>query len=200
MWYKVKKRYVGAQQVRPNYWEYNFAGKTIAQVQSDWWFWDNISYYWIDTYWLYWNNSYWIYHNFPLNLASAKKVVFTVNWRLWTSWDQNHNVWISTSSTKYKATWYYVSYSSNWCFLVLWTGWNNFTNTSISWTDFSYIGTIDFVNKQIKIQFTKWNSNSFTQSLSDAQITDIRTSSFINVWLSDTSTARLSYFKIAVEN
>ena len=204
MWNKIQRIYVGTNLVRPNYWEYNFVGKTIAEIQSDWWTWSLMQYYGIDQYWLYWSRASWILFPCPLDFSIAKKIIINTTGRIGSSGDQNHNLGIAvsatwTSSQEFQTTGFYTSYNSYWAFLLLWNKWTAFTSNTISWTNFAYTGEIDFVNKKISIQYTTGSTKSFNQTLTDAQITTIKTSKYIVAWLSSTTTPRISYIKVTVE-
>ena len=168
MWYKVKKIYVGTQQVRPNYIVCDFTqsdcGFTLYDKHT------NVS-NGRDSNWLYWKNTgttaQWIAWKIPQNIYSrqVKKIYIEMKsdtTRFW--W------WISYNIDTYYSRAWRNEIQNNRTGTATATGiWNTPSNTLFTLT-------IDLENKQLI--YAAWSS--YTKSLTDTEISNII--SYWNWW------------------
>ena len=202
MWYKVNKRYIGTQQVRPYRYEYSydFRNKTSTQVTNDGW---------EVTRWSVLLNANGLYSigsmnelflsNTKLNtkLANSKKLTLKLLWVHQSgTWDFS---WYYTTTWKYpsatKLTWvYYLTWSSN----EYWYWWTKTTFTQTATWTYWYTYVVDLELKTAILTFTQWSTNTFTHSISDTDIANIRDNNYIRlavVW----SNEAISKIDILVE-
>jgi hypothetical protein len=189
MWYKVNKRLIWTQQVRPYLYkyEYDFRGKTASQIQSDWWTLLTWSLN-VNSNWITWSSSQdcRLAKTIP-SLSNAKKIIIsgTIVWQnLSKTWAL---IWV------WKWTWWWTWHTS---YQVYWSSYNGmkanlyYNNTDISWNSvgnataqtYKPTLTINIENKTI-LWSVSWFSNS-TLSLTDAQVADIRAYEYILCYVS----------------
>ena len=203
MWYKVNKIRVGTNIVRPVYkYSYDFRNKSISQIQSDWW---------VTREWSYSAGSSWIYTSrdtviwFPVDCSNATKITMT-----WTANASNTTTsWFSiglmttvTTQTSDAWIWLYGTFNSPSWAVSVYSNWSR-ANWNDIWAirPWTYTATvvIDLLNKTISWSVpNKWTS---TLSLTDAQVSAIKSMKWFNIYLStwNTYTVTLSDVSITIE-
>ena len=206
MWYKVNKRFIGTQQVRPYRYEYSydFRNKTSTQVTNDGWELTRWTLS-LNSNGLYWTSSSWneLYIQLPkMNtaLANAKKITMTLLGKHWNSWDSGNSFF--TAQWKYpnasKRTWVYCNFGSANQYYY-WGSTIYFTHTqSISWGVCEYNYVVDLVWKTATLTFIQWSTNTYTHSISDSDITNIRANNYIRAAALGTNDA-ISKINILIE-
>ena len=172
MWYKVNKRYVGTQKIRPVWkYSYDFRGKSTAQIQADGWqivtgtpsFW---------TYWMYWSLVR-LKKDISQYMATAKKITLKYSCTISSSSSIHWGLWKTvTSSTREWLTRHYTStYSNDWSIQIYDT--SSVYSESISANQtYNWELEIDLINKTFTAKQT-WKSNK-TGIITDTQISNIR--------------------------
>ena len=171
MWYKVNKRYVGTQKIRPVWkYSYDFSNKTQAQIQSDWWTFWGTSNFSSNSDGISWNPIR-VGYDISQYVPTANKITMSFVCSLYNS----AAAWlrlIKANGDYTWATWLFVTtWSSNYRVPVIyWTSWTNVTPYS-NWV---YTNTVelDFVNKTYVSKST-WLSD-INLTLTDTQISNIR--------------------------
>lgn len=175
MWYKVKRIRVGTKMVRPYRfeYEYDFRNKTTTQLANDWW---------TNTSWLVtWSD--WISYN------GWHQCMNTVSW-LWDAISSAKKItlYVQTymSSTSNPLAWLALFHDTNWT-AESWFYYDNTNfvvnaNASIVYSQTHSKSTwiknitcvFDLVNKTYYWNYV-WGNGAFSGTLTDSQITAIRT-------------------------
>lgn len=189
MWYKIKKIYIGTQQVRPATYEYSydFMWKNMTQVANDgrqWTSWWNI-----DSNGLYrnaWNNPIYIQPSWMWTaLSNATKLTIKI-WYYVTKWTWTRDIWCSINSTSWYSEprfWLYCWWlsSANSAYHP-WSSWPQYEfSYSYTWSTV-FTEVWDFVNKTLTISSTDGNTitpNTFT--LTDSMIATLKTHTYISI-------------------
>ena len=196
---KIKKIYVGSQQVRPWYlykYEYDFRNKTTTQVTNDGWntyrdvrSW-SVDSNWIHVVWYPWymwkliDNSY---------FQNAKKTTLKSYFNIQT---YAYNIFLQNISWS-TLTWYtgdQIDCRQSFRKIMIYGSWSNVT-TSIPYWVYEDTVVFDLVNKTVKESMT-WFSD-ITASLSDTNISNIRNNlNSISIWFyNDLNSNTASYVR-----
>ena len=181
MWYKVNKRLIWTQQVRPSYLyrlSTDFRWKTLAQLQAEWWTWtttfgSNIPSfsYWNNWFTCSWYWYWWIYVKLPFKITNQNKIFMKFSWY----WRWNNRWFLSLSTTQYAnlstSNQHEISYNE-----PFWTRSNQdqwvSTAKNVNWTKYwwtySLLRIINWTNWYFDCEFEidlpnntiKWTCNS----------------------------------------
>ena len=196
MWNKIKKIYVGTQQVRPKdvfEYSYDFRNKTISQIISDWW----TTAQWTPTITSNWyssSNSSRSRSNFTLpSLSNAKKITLKTT----IVFNNSTSAWKAVrlfTSSRTNATGYLVS--AYWDMQVQ-IGWDS-TILSPTWSAWTYNTTaiLDLQNATYTFSVTWFSDNTWT--ITSTQISNIRACTVAEVFSEDNKWA-LSSISLTVE-
>ena len=185
MWYKVNKRFVGTEKVRPNKYEYSydFRNKTLAWMQSDGWAFDSTSWVTINSSWIAFNayNAAYIVKPSGLTnaLSNAKKVtmeLYFYNAGNTRTTESDTQLTIATNWTR-NITWYFGNCKIIAC-RVYGTNIKYDTYTISAW-EYTSTVTIDFVNKTLRLVYSSLVDQSF--SLTDTQISNIKAQNSLRI-------------------
>ena len=194
MWNKIQRMYVGSNQVRPTYYEYNydFRNKTSAQFTADGW----TAYEWTANF-----NSDGIYGSswtlrtkktLPFSLDKAKKITIIENYK-WTWSSAWTRAWIANVSDMTHWNWFYIQGTARGTDLN--STFNQTTNSASSstWT-FKETLVLDLVDKTYQAS-GHW---SYSTTLTDAVISSIKNNTWIYVMLYNSSYIRVQDVSILV--
>lgn len=176
---------------------YDFRNKSVAICQADWWTFTSTSTVTINSDWLNWGttatNIYCTPSWLTTALSGANKVTIEImfykgakpstangtNAVLYLAWPSSY-----TSNWTWPSAWFDVS--GNYIIMqrLLWTTLNSWTYNSVPVWTYTHTAVIDFVNKTIKNQYG--SIATFNGSLTDAQISTIRTLKYVRIY-TDTS-------------
>ena len=186
---ELKNAYIG----RVYEYEYDFRGKTISQIVSDWW----ATAQWtpqITSNWYASTSSSRARSIFTLpSLSTAKKITFYTNIIFTSSTGAADCIRLSTTSLT-NMTWYYMDNAWG---VQAQIGWSIISQTGISWA-WAYKMTVelDFQNSTYKYTLT-WHSD-ITGTLTSEQISNIKSCTVAEV-MSDGNTWAVTDFHIIVE-
>lgn len=204
MWYKLKRatmRVSGVEkQVRPTTSTYEISydlrDGTLAWLEAAW-------FTWITTNWGYAFDANWLYQTSSSNdrgtsvyktidLTQAKKI--TVQslgyWERW-SWTNDKYVWIMTTqntnpgfrgqirlnTNTWSKDWWIEYYNASWTMIL-----SSITQQNrYSW-DTTMTLVVDLVNKVIDYNTSGTNVGSWTLSITDAIVAEIRSMQYIHLW------------------
>lgn len=202
MWYKVNKRYIGINIVRPNKYEYSydFRNKTAATLTNDWW--TVPSSYWTTSNYSYtnWNNTSYTtrcWKSIDTWLSNIKKISLTIWWYNLISWNSSDlflNLW-DTSDNRW--IWLYTgSVNNDMSYNLWWTGTTK-TASQMSWA-WEVMAEVDLVNLTYVVKY-KWETKG-SWSLTETQATNIKNRTTILSWIAWANWASwIQYIKLLVE-
>lgn len=170
---------------------YDFANKSVSQLQNDWWTFVYIEWNtpptfssdWI-TNWtsVYWGNTVLITRTWISSyIANANKVTLIFTWKTqW--WQISHKFYrVANSSTRSDTTWGYIQVTSIYFqdqkSAVYWwiygeSGYENINPSTYNNVMVTQTCVLDFINKTMTITDTLWFSKVLT--LTDTQINNIK--------------------------
>lgn len=173
---------------------YDFRNKSSTQVTNDGWELTRGTLA-LNSNGLYWTSSSWNELYIQLTkmntaLANAKKITMTLLGKHWNSWDTGNSFmcaqWKYPNASKY--TWLYYNFGSGNVYFY-WGTSIYFTQTqAVSWGVCEYTYVVDLVWKTATLTFIQWSTNTYTHSISDSDITNIRTNNYIRaaaLWTND---------------
>lgn len=188
--WELKNAYIGEVYE----YSYDFRNKTSTQVTSDGWELTRGTLA-LNANWLYWTSSSWNELYIKLTkmntaLANAKKMTMTLLGKHWNSWDTGNSFF--TAQWKYpdasKFTWVYNNFGSANQYYY-WGSTIYFTQTqAVSWWTCEYTYVVDLVWKTATLTFKQWSTNTYTHSISDSNIANIRANNYIRaaaLWTND---------------
>ena len=200
----VKEVYVWTKQVRPSWWEYryDFRNKSNSQLQTDWWSLSNTTETKYNSDWIYANgdNVPNIYRNLWVSLNTATYIKYTINWKfigdygMWASLTTRVNTddttqnWLANNrngSNAYASVWWYLQNT------------RTYKHNLSAW---NYVQSLkfDFINKTILLYV---NGTAYTGTLTDANITSIRSNNNIKLyfWQYPSTTTQVYISSIWIE-
>jgi len=195
----VKEIYVGTTKVRPSYYEYSydFRSKTLAQIQADWWTsYDKTPSF--DADGMYSSstsssNDVRVKRLIPWWISTAKKITITLNYK-WNSTVPWVNFWVNINSDNSSATWVNLQWTYRWVVVDGSTIYSINNASSKAWT-YSETLVLDLVNKTYTVS-GHW---SYTRTLTDAQITNLKAKTWLYVYSYRSNYVRVQDVKIKVE-
>lgn len=198
MWNKIQRIYVGSNLVRPNYeFSYDFRNKTLAQIQADWWTsYDKTPSF--DANGMYSSstsssNDVRVKRLIPWWLSTAKKITITLNYK-WNSTVPWVNFWVNINSDNSSATWTNLQGTYRGVVVDGTTIYSINNASDASWT-YSETLVLDLVNKTYTVSW-HW---SYTRSLTDAQITNLKAKTWLYVYSYRSNYVRVQDVTIKVE-
>lgn len=176
----LKNAYIG----KVYEYSYDFRNKTSTQVTNDGW---------TAARWSINVNSTGLYYSsslteirlnlsqLPTKLSNAKKITYYLLWKHGNSWtaDLVYSTCYWAYPSASNITWLYNSYGS-YNRKQYWGTETNFTLTPTAW-DIEYTYTLDLENKTWLVQYIQWSTSSSSLTLTDAQITNIKTNDYIRI-------------------
>jgi hypothetical protein len=181
----------------PYEFSYNFRNKTLAQIQTDWWTsYDKTPSF--DADGMYSSstsssNDVRVKRIIPWWLSTAKKITITLNYK-WNSTVPWVNFWVNINSDNSSATWVSLQWTYRWVVVDGSTIYSINNASSTAWT-YSETLVLDLVNKT----YTVSGHRSYTRTLTDAQIANLKTKTWLYVYSCKSSSVRVQYVKMAIE-
>ena len=197
MWYKVKKRLIGTQQVRPSKYEYSydFRNKSTSQITADGWTYSA----WATPYF----NSNWVYgasvrlvYDISSHISNAKKITIQFS----SSTISECWAWVRlaktvTSSSRVWLTWPWHNGSSE-TYMQIYDTVNSYSWLS-SWT-YTFNWVINLTAKTWSLSIT-WKTTQ-TWTLTDTQVSNIlNNTTKLFVFTTPSSGCTVSDLKLTIE-
>lgn len=177
MWYKIKRVLVWQgwqeKQIYPAGYQYSydFRNKTIQNLTDDWWTFSpsGSSSVYFDSNGMYCTTSSWKPIQHDIDLSNATKVIIKSNCTLVSS--RNYFLWIGTAYTEWNPNGTYMYFWASSTYIGLCNSSVYTDSTKPTWWFTARI-EIDFTNKTIAYYI--WDSQYYTQSLTDTQVTTMK--------------------------
>lgn len=147
MWYKIKKRYVGTKQVRPNWIQYSvdFRNNSKSNLESEWWLFDTSNFSFSSNWVIFTTGDYWNIYRI-IDTTNCKKVKLSWTWYLSSSGGY-YWIWlrgVNPSESVGFISWLYIP---NWLW-VWYNDANHYTNIDPWIWNFSW---------DIEVDLSTWN-------------------------------------------
>ena len=200
--HELKNAYIGEVYE----YSYDFRNKSIATCQSDWWSFSSTSTVTINSDWLNWGtpptNVYCTPSWLTTALSSANKVTMEMmlykgskSWNDWTN-AVFYLSWPSSMSSNW--TGWTSGYDVNSNYVI---GWRVLSTVVYSWNynstpngTYKLTTVIDLANKTINTKY--WSIANLSWSLTDAQISTIRTLKYLRIYVDTTAVIKTISVKV----
>ena len=195
MWYKVKKRFIWTQQVRPAWFtkSIDVRWKTLAQIQAEWWTLSNWRWsYTLDSNWITVypqasasQSSVTLYFDLPQDLTANSKITLSATWYCTAPSGTGYAWWVlSVWIFKTVWNWYYnnqmAACYSNGSSSQAWTTWISIDSASIGSTltrwvgwNINYTAVFDLKTKTAKFNITWPVTWTTSWTLTTAQVNTV---------------------------
>ena len=184
-WYKIKRWLIRVNWVEKQFYpagyqySYDFRNKTIQNLTDDWWTFSpsGSSSVYFDSNGMYCTTSSWKPIQHDIDLSNATKVTIESNCTLVSS--RNYFLWIWTAYTEWNpnGTYMYFALNTTSIWILNTPAYTDYTKPT--WWFTARI-EIDFSAKTIASYI--WDSQYYTQSLTDAQVTTMKSYNKLQLW------------------